>query len=82
MGVLFQSGALINWLTVFDNVALPLREHKLASEEKIQKIVMEKLKLVDMVIAKDNFPNDISGGNEKKSRNRKSNYYQSGNHTL
>ncbi|EMJ91530.1 ABC transporter ATP-binding protein [Leptospira kirschneri serovar Pomona] len=67
MGVLFQSGALINWLTVFDNVALPLREHKLASEEKIQEIVMEKLKLVDMVIAKDNFPNDISGGMKKRA---------------
>lgn len=67
MGVLFQSGALINWLTVFDNVALPLREHKLASEDKIQKIVMEKLKLVDMVIAKDNFPNDISGGMKKRA---------------
>lgn len=66
MGVLFQSGALINWLTVFDNVALPLREHKLASKEKIQEIVMQKLKLVDMVIAKDNFPNDISGGMKKE----------------
>ncbi|EKO31897.1 ABC transporter ATP-binding protein [Leptospira santarosai] len=66
MGVLFQSGALINWLTVFDNVALPLREHKLASKEKIQEIVMQKLKLVDMVIAKDNFPNDISGGMKKR----------------
>ncbi|MBM9501868.1 ABC transporter ATP-binding protein [Leptospira sp. 201903071] len=67
MGVLFQSGALINWLTVFDNVALPLREHKLAPEEKIREIVMEKLKLVDMVIAKDNFPNDISGGMKKRA---------------
>ncbi|TGK35465.1 ATP-binding cassette domain-containing protein [Leptospira gomenensis] len=67
MGVLFQSGALINWLTVFDNVALPLREHKLANEEQIEKIVLEKLKLVDMLVAKDNFPNDISGGMKKRA---------------
>ncbi|PJZ68410.1 ABC transporter ATP-binding protein [Leptospira perolatii] len=67
MGVLFQSGALINWMTVFDNVALPLREHKLFPEEEIQKIVNEKLRLVDMTIAKDNFPNDISGGMKKRA---------------
>ncbi|EMG10495.1 hypothetical protein LEP1GSC151_3379, partial [Leptospira interrogans serovar Grippotyphosa str. LT2186] len=39
-------------------------------EEKIQKIVMEKLKLVDMVIAKDNFPNDISGGMKKEQESQ------------
>ncbi|MGJ4747156.1 ABC transporter ATP-binding protein [Leptospira sp. SA-E8] len=67
MGVLFQSGALINWMTVFDNVALPLREHKLYPEEEIQRIVAEKLRLVDMTVAKDNFPNDISGGMKKRA---------------
>ncbi|WP_039948047.1 ABC transporter ATP-binding protein [Leptospira fainei] len=67
MGVLFQSGALINWMTVFDNVALPLREHKLFSETEIQRIVSEKLRLVDMTIAKDNYPNDISGGMKKRA---------------
>ncbi|EQA37133.1 ABC transporter, ATP-binding protein [Leptospira inadai serovar Lyme str. 10] len=67
MGVLFQSGALINWMTVFDNVALPLREHKLFSEAEIQSIVSEKLRLVDMTIAKDNYPNDISGGMKKRA---------------
>ncbi|TGK13908.1 ABC transporter ATP-binding protein [Leptospira fletcheri] len=67
MGVLFQSGALINWMTVFDNVALPLREHKLFPEEDIQRIVSEKLRLVDMTIAKDNYPNDISGGMKKRA---------------
>ncbi|TGJ99312.1 ABC transporter ATP-binding protein [Leptospira semungkisensis] len=67
MGVLFQSGALINWMTVFDNVALPLREHKLYPEAEIQRIVSEKLRLVDMTIAKDNYPNDISGGMKKRA---------------
>ncbi|GBF37449.1 ABC transporter ATP-binding protein [Leptospira johnsonii] len=67
MGVLFQSGALINWMTVFDNVALPLREHKLYPEEEIQRIVAEKLRLVDMTVAKDNYPNDISGGMKKRA---------------
>ncbi|PKA03856.1 ABC transporter ATP-binding protein [Leptospira ellisii] len=67
MGVLFQSGALINWLTVFDNVALPLREHKLADEDEIRRIILEKLKLVDMLVAKENYPNDISGGMKKRA---------------
>lgn len=67
MGVLFQSGALINWLTVYENVALPLREHKLANEEEIHRIVMEKLKWLDLVHAKDNLPSDISGGMKKRA---------------
>jgi phospholipid/cholesterol/gamma-HCH transport system ATP-binding protein len=67
MGVLFQSGALINWLTVYENVALPLREHKLASGKELDRIVMEKLKWLDLVHAKDNLPSDISGGMKKRA---------------
>ena len=47
MGVLFQSGALINWLSVYENVALPLREHKLAHGKELDDIVMEKLRWLD-----------------------------------
>lgn len=67
MGVLFQSGALINWLSVYDNVALPLREHKLANEKEIDRIVMERLKWVDLVPAKDTLPSGISGGMKKRA---------------
>ncbi|HMV77251.1 MAG TPA: ABC transporter ATP-binding protein [Leptospiraceae bacterium] len=67
MGVLFQSGALINWLSVYDNVALPLREHKLASGAELDRIVMERLKWLDLVHAKDNLPGDISGGMKKRA---------------
>ncbi len=67
MGVLFQSGALINWLTVYENVALPLREHKISKGEELHKNVMEKLQWLDLVVAKDNFPGDISGGMKKRA---------------
>ncbi|MBE7412249.1 MAG: ABC transporter ATP-binding protein [Leptospiraceae bacterium] len=66
MGVLFQSGALINWLSVYENVALPLREHKIAKGEELDKIVTEKLKWLDLLPAKDNLPSDISGGMKKR----------------
>ncbi|MCX7810560.1 MAG: ABC transporter ATP-binding protein [Leptospiraceae bacterium] len=66
MGVLFQSGALINWLTVFDNVALPLREHRLKPEKEIQKIVLEKLEWLGLLPAKDLLPDNISGGMKKR----------------
>ena len=48
MGMLFQSGALLTDLSVFDNVAFPLREHTKKSESEIRSIVMEKMDL-DMV---------------------------------
>ena len=67
MGVLFQSGALINWLNIFDNVALPLREHKIVKEKEVKDIVEEKLHLVDMLHVKNNFPNEISGGMKKRA---------------
>ena len=66
-GVLFQSGALINWLSVYENVALPLREHKLARGEELHRNVMEKLTWLDLVHAKDNLPGDISGGMKKRA---------------
>jgi len=66
MGVLFQSGALINWLTVFDNVALPLREHRLKPEKEIQKIVLEKLEWLGLLPAKNLLPDNISGGMKKR----------------
>ncbi|MCB1180253.1 MAG: ATP-binding cassette domain-containing protein, partial [Leptospiraceae bacterium] len=67
MGVLFQSGALINWLSVYENVALPLREHKISSGKELHDNVMEKLKWLDLVHAKDNLPGDISGGMKKRA---------------
>ncbi len=66
MGVLFQSGALINWLTVFENVALPLRERRLADEAEIDRIVIEKLEWLGLMPARDLLPPDISGGMKKR----------------
>ncbi len=66
MGFLFQSGALINWLSVRDNVALPLVELKLGTPEEINTIVDEKLKLLQLSDAADKLPADISGGMKKR----------------
>lgn len=62
MGYLFQNGALINWLTVEQNVALPLRENTLTPRDEIDDRVMEVLRLVGMERAAAQFPSDISGG--------------------
>lgn len=67
MGFLFQSGALINWLTVRENVALPLIEHKLCSIGEVNRIVDEKLKLLQLGDAGDKLPSDISGGMKKRA---------------
>lgn len=62
MGYLFQNGALINWLTVGDNVALPLKEHSRLSRSEVDDRVHEVLKLVGMDHAAKQGPPDISGG--------------------
>lgn len=65
-GVLFQSAALMQWMNVFDNIALPLRECTPKTEEEIKQRVMEKLELLHLSDAVDKFPADLSGGMRKR----------------
>ena len=62
MGMLFQFGALFTDLTVFDNVAFPLREHTRLPESMIRDIVLMKLDAVGLRGARDLMPLEISGG--------------------
>ncbi len=67
MGVLFQSGALIHWMTVGENVALPLRELGGYDEKQVRAIVQEKLDLVELSGAENLTPDMISGGMQKRA---------------
>jgi len=67
MGVLFQSGALMHWLTVAENVALPLRELGGYTEGEVRRIVEEKLNLVELRGAENLRPDEISGGMQKRA---------------
>ena len=62
MGMLFQFGALFTDLSVFDNVAFPLREHTRLSEPMIRDLVLMKLNAVGLRGARDLMPSEISGG--------------------
>ncbi|MEE9423056.1 MAG: ATP-binding cassette domain-containing protein [Gammaproteobacteria bacterium] len=62
MGMLFQSGALLTDLSVFDNVAYPLREHTDMSESMIRDLVLLKLHAVGLRGARDLNPSELSGG--------------------
>jgi phospholipid/cholesterol/gamma-HCH transport system ATP-binding protein len=66
-GVLFQDGALFGSMTLYDNVAFPLREHTRKSESDIRRIVMEKLDLVGLAGADRKLPGEISGGMRKRA---------------
>lgn len=62
MGMLFQSGALLTDMSVFDNVAFPLREHTHLPESMIRTLVLMKLQAVGLRGARDLMPNELSGG--------------------
>src|SRR5688572_11090014 len=64
-GVLFQDGALFGSMSVYDNVAFPLREHTKKGEKEIRDIVMEKLQMVGLIGAEKKLPGEISGGMKK-----------------
>lgn len=66
MGYLFQEGALINWLSVADNVALPLIENSHMTREEIDERVHKKLELVHLPGIWDEMPGEISGGMKKR----------------
>ena len=62
MGLLFQSGALFTHLSVFDNVAFPLREHTRLNEAIIRDVVLMKLQAVGLRGAAELMPSNLSGG--------------------
>jgi phospholipid/cholesterol/gamma-HCH transport system ATP-binding protein len=66
-GVVFQSAALLNSLSVAENVALPLVEHTRLSAQEIDRIVREKLAQVHLTGFEDYMPADLSGGMRKRA---------------
>jgi phospholipid/cholesterol/gamma-HCH transport system ATP-binding protein len=66
MAMVFQSGALLNSLTVGENVGLYLSEHRLKPPAEIARIVTEKLEVVGLKGAEDKMPSDLSGGMKKR----------------
>ncbi len=65
-GMVFQSGALLNSLTVWENIALPLVEHTNMSNEEIRNMVSEKLRLVHLHGIEEEMPANLSGGMKKR----------------
>lgn len=65
-GMVFQGSALFDSMTIFENIAYPLVEARKYSEEEIEAIVEEKLKIVGLPGVGDLYPADISGGMKKR----------------
>ncbi|MEW6137357.1 MAG: ABC transporter ATP-binding protein [Thermodesulfobacteriota bacterium] len=65
-GVLFQEGALFDYLSVKENVAFPLREHLKLNEDEIQRIVDDRLTKVGLRNHQDKLPAELSGGMRKR----------------
>lgn len=66
IGYVFQSGALINWLTVAENIALPMREHTDMDDDAIGDKVQGLLDLVHLSNDGAKYPDEISGGMKKR----------------
>jgi len=66
-GVLFQDGALFGSMSLYDNVAFPLREHTKKSESEVKRIVLEKLEMTGLKGAEGKLPGEISGGMRKRA---------------
>jgi phospholipid/cholesterol/gamma-HCH transport system ATP-binding protein len=67
IGVLFQDGALFGSMSVYDNIAFPLRQHTDMSEADIAKRVLERLSDVGLADAVDDLPSQLSGGMRKRA---------------
>jgi phospholipid/cholesterol/gamma-HCH transport system ATP-binding protein len=66
MGMLFQNGALLTDMNVFDNVAFPLREHTELSEDMVRDLVLMKLQAVGLRGARELMPSELSGGMSRR----------------
>ena len=65
-GMVFQAAALFDSLTVFENVAFPLREHTRLGEQEMREVVRQKLKIVGLSGIEEKYPSEISGGMRKR----------------
>ncbi|MEN9723637.1 MAG: hypothetical protein RJB38_1623 [Pseudomonadota bacterium] len=65
-GMLFQNSALFDDMTIFENVAFPLREHTQLTEREIEEKVSRSLEILGMKSGYDKFPNELSGGMKKR----------------
>jgi phospholipid/cholesterol/gamma-HCH transport system ATP-binding protein len=66
IGFLFQGAALFDSLTVYENVAFSLREHGETDEDKIENVVMDKLRIVGLPQLAQRLPSQLSGGQKKR----------------
>jgi len=66
MALVFQAGALFNSMSVYDNLALYPREHRMASEAGIRDKVMRALQILSLETAAQKFPSELSGGMKKR----------------
>ena len=66
MALVFQAGALFNSMTVYDNLALYPREHRIADETGIREKVMRALQILSLENAGQKFPSELSGGMKKR----------------
>lgn len=66
-GLMFQDGALFGSLTLYDNIAFPLREHTRKKESEIRRIVMERMEMVGLAGEERKLPGQISGGMRKRA---------------
>ena len=66
-GVLFQDGALFGSMSLYDNIAFPLREHTRKAESAVKKIVLEKMEMVGLLGSEAKLPGEISGGMRKRA---------------
>ncbi|MHB8693625.1 MAG: ABC transporter ATP-binding protein [Solirubrobacteraceae bacterium] len=67
VGVMFQDGALFSSMTVYDNVAFPLRQHTDLGEREVRPLVCEHLSAVGLLAAADRLPSQLSGGMKKRA---------------
>ena len=66
LALVFQSGALLNSLTVGENVGLYLSEHRLKPPDEIVRIATEKLEFLGLKGVRDRYPTELSGGMKKR----------------
>jgi phospholipid/cholesterol/gamma-HCH transport system ATP-binding protein len=67
IGVMFQDGALLGTMNVYDNTAFPLRQHTDLREHEIREVVMDRLATVGLSTAAGRMPNELSGGMRKRA---------------